>query len=52
VYEKTTDLDFYAVLAKADVVTTFLVEKRNWKAKDARQIRDLWLTQHFASGKA
>ena len=52
VYEKTTDLDFYAVLAKADVVTTFLIEKRNWKAKDARQIRDLWLTQHFASGKA
>lgn len=51
VYEKTKDLDFYAVLARADVVTTFLIEKRNWKAKDARQVRDLWLTQHFANVK-
>lgn len=48
VYKKITDLEFYGVLAKADVLTTFLIEKLGWKAKDARHVRDTWLTQYFA----
>jgi hypothetical protein len=47
-YENTKDLDFYGVLAQADVIATFLTEKRGWKAKEARQTRDIWLTKYFA----
>lgn len=47
-YEKVKDLDFLGVLAKADVITTFLVEKRGWKSKKAREVRDLWLANYFA----
>lgn len=50
-YENTKDIDFYGVLAQADVITTFLTEKRGWKAKDARNTRDVWLAQHFAAQK-
>lgn len=47
IFAKVDDLEFVGVLAQADVVTAFLVEKRGWKSKDARRVRDLWLTNHF-----
>jgi hypothetical protein len=47
IFAKVDDLEFLGVLAQADVVTAFLVEKRGWKSRDARRVRDLWLANHY-----
>lgn len=47
VYQKAGDLEFLALMALADVVGTFLVEKRGWQFKNARSVRDKWLSQFF-----
>ena len=51
VYEKVGDLDFLGLMALADVVATFLVEKRGWQFKNARAVRDTWLSQFFDASK-
>lgn len=51
VYEKAGDLDFLGAMALADVVATFLVEKRGWQFKNARAVRDTWLSQVFDVSK-
>lgn len=47
VYEKAGDVEFLGLMALADVVATFLVEKRGWQFKNARAVRDTWLSQFF-----
>lgn len=51
VYEKAGDLDFLGLMALADVVATFLVEKRGWQFKNARALRDTWLSEFFDQAK-
>lgn len=49
IYANVEDKEFLGVLAQADVIASFLIERRNWKPSEAREIRDAWLSNHFDS---
>lgn len=51
-YAKVNDDEFLGVLAKADLIASFLVEKKGWKPAEARDLRDVWLGMRFDSGEA
>lgn len=51
-YSRVNDDEFLGVMAKADLIASFLIEKKGWKASEARDLRDVWLSMRFETGEA